>query len=323
MSFDLGSWGSVIGAGISGLAGIAGGAINASASKSAARAQVRLQREFAQNGIQWRVEDAKKAGIHPLYALGANTATYTPVSQDSSALGNAVADAGAYLGKAVDQAIDAPTRKALEQENLEYARLMREGNLALMREQIRGAVLMNDEQQMMLNSQRVLGSGNPARPVVVSTPMGEFGVNNPDRKRYTAKVSGNNASALAGVKLEPALVTMSSPGNPARGAGAHADYDLIRTEDGYRKVMSQAFADRTDDDIVAKLGWHMRHGIGDRINYIFSDVLPQLDKDVYPLPEGLPAGYTEWRYHPVYDGWYPYDAGSRRYWSKSRKTYFY
>lgn len=28
--------------------------------------------DFAQNNIQWRVQDAKKAGIHPLYALGAS-----------------------------------------------------------------------------------------------------------------------------------------------------------------------------------------------------------------------------------------------------------
>lgn len=38
------------------------------------------QEQFAKSGIQWRVADAKAAGIHPLYALGANTPTYTPVS---------------------------------------------------------------------------------------------------------------------------------------------------------------------------------------------------------------------------------------------------
>ncbi len=72
------------------------------------------------NGIQWRVEDAKKAGLHPLYALGANTASYTPVSQDSSAMGNAVADAGAYLGKAVSQAIDKDTQEELVPGNLDW-----------------------------------------------------------------------------------------------------------------------------------------------------------------------------------------------------------
>lgn len=34
-----------------------------------------IQREFAQNGIQWRVNDARKSGIHPLAALGANVSS--------------------------------------------------------------------------------------------------------------------------------------------------------------------------------------------------------------------------------------------------------
>lgn len=37
------------------------------------RTNNQLQYDFAQKGIQWRVNDAKKAGIHPLAALGANT----------------------------------------------------------------------------------------------------------------------------------------------------------------------------------------------------------------------------------------------------------
>lgn len=41
--------------------------------------QVQYQFDFAQKGIGWRVSDAKKSGIHPLYALGANIPTYTPV----------------------------------------------------------------------------------------------------------------------------------------------------------------------------------------------------------------------------------------------------
>lgn len=44
-----------------------------------------LQREFAQNSIQWRVNDAKAAGIHPLYALGAQGSSYTPQSLDFQA----------------------------------------------------------------------------------------------------------------------------------------------------------------------------------------------------------------------------------------------
>lgn len=41
---------------------------------------IRLQQEFAQNAIQWKVKDAEKAGLHPLAALGANTMSFSPVS---------------------------------------------------------------------------------------------------------------------------------------------------------------------------------------------------------------------------------------------------
>lgn len=36
------------------------------------------QKEFAQHGIRWRVEDAKAAGLHPLYALQGSGATFSP-----------------------------------------------------------------------------------------------------------------------------------------------------------------------------------------------------------------------------------------------------
>lgn len=57
-----------------------------------------LQREFAQNSIQWKVEDAKKAGIHPLYALGANTTSFQP-----SLVGSDFGSMGQDVSRAVEQ----------------------------------------------------------------------------------------------------------------------------------------------------------------------------------------------------------------------------
>lgn len=37
-----------------------------------------LQREFAQMGVRWRVQDAVAAGLHPLYALSSGGAAYSP-----------------------------------------------------------------------------------------------------------------------------------------------------------------------------------------------------------------------------------------------------
>ena len=60
------SWGSVLGQ-------VAGAIIGGNSTSSANSANIGMNYDFAKNGIQWRVEDAKKAGIHPLAALGAQT----------------------------------------------------------------------------------------------------------------------------------------------------------------------------------------------------------------------------------------------------------
>ena len=216
MGFDLGSVaGSVISAGSS----LIGGAMSAKNARKIAQMQIKAQREFAQNGIQWRVDDAKKAGLHPLYAIGASGATYTPVSQDSSAMGNAVADAGAYLGKAVSQAIDKDTQKELIQENLQWQReqrdMARRKELSdIMHSELvnRNLVLRNEEQEF-LNSQLAAGtSGNPVRPAVTGLAgvqgiydIGGAYSNNPAVRSHLGKVQRNSAAAAAGVPLREAV----------------------------------------------------------------------------------------------------------------------
>lgn len=67
--------------------------------------QEALQREFAQSGIQWKVEDAKKAGIHPLYALGANTVSYAPNvvgNVPDTSLPNALAKSGQDISRSLE-----------------------------------------------------------------------------------------------------------------------------------------------------------------------------------------------------------------------------
>ncbi|AFS65319.1 putative DNA pilot protein [Dragonfly-associated microphage 1] len=77
------------------------------------RANIEYQREFAQHGIRWRVEDAKAAGLHPLYALGAQTPSFSPVMYQD-AVGDAVARGGQNIGNAVMRAMDSKQREAQE-----------------------------------------------------------------------------------------------------------------------------------------------------------------------------------------------------------------
>jgi len=86
--------------------GAAGAVADHFLAKEAANKQYKQQKEFAQSGIQWRVKDAEKAGIHPLYALGAQTTSYSPVSVG----GGSFADVGQNIGRAIDSTRSNPAK---------------------------------------------------------------------------------------------------------------------------------------------------------------------------------------------------------------------
>lgn len=87
-------------------------------------ANANLQREFAQNSISWRVEDAKRNNIHPLAALGVQpfnaSATFMPGNRpDLPALGQ-------NIGRSIQASMDRNQRaqvSALDQLTLEKSAL--------------------------------------------------------------------------------------------------------------------------------------------------------------------------------------------------------
>lgn len=97
------------------------------ANEAAALRQEQLQKEFAQSGIQWKVRDAEQAGIHPLYALGANTTSYQPTNVGGGAADfSFVSEAGQNIGRAIDATRSTPASALairLGETQLEGARL--------------------------------------------------------------------------------------------------------------------------------------------------------------------------------------------------------
>lgn len=93
--------GPLIGAGSS----ILGGVLSDRASAKQAEKDRELQKEFAKQGIQWRVEDARKAGIHPLAALGSSGAQYQNVSPVTGATGQGLSFAGQEMGQAIGRSL--------------------------------------------------------------------------------------------------------------------------------------------------------------------------------------------------------------------------
>lgn len=124
------------------------------AGEQAANKQYKQQKEFAQSGIQWRVKDAEAAGIHPLYALGAQTTSYAPVSVG----GGNFAEAGQNIGRAIDATRSNPAKADALANTASQI-------------QLEGLQLDNEIKRAQLASAHALAnqSSNPGLPSVLTT----------------------------------------------------------------------------------------------------------------------------------------------------------
>lgn len=84
-----------IAAGANVLGGIGSTLLNINAQRQANKANYNAQKEFYQNSILWRKQDAQRAGINPIYALGAQGAQFSPSFQagDYSGIGQGINNA--------------------------------------------------------------------------------------------------------------------------------------------------------------------------------------------------------------------------------------
>lgn len=208
------------------LGSVVSGITGANAAKDAARTQYKHQKEFAQEGIQWKVADAKKAGIHPLYALGANTTSYAPVSVGDTNPLSGLAAAGQDISRAVDATrpasakLDAYTRTA---QGLQLQRMGLENEL--LASQI-AKTRQTSTPPMPTASDRMLVDGQGDSPLVRESPMA--------RQSHAA-------------------------GAPSQEAGAVTEMGYLRTPTGWAPVMSKDAKDRSEDDIGAELSWALRN----------------------------------------------------------------
>lgn len=89
----------LIAAGIGAAANLAGSFLSSRAAEERANQNTMQQLAFARHGLKWKVEDAKEAGIHPLYALGASTHSFSPVSVGDTSIGSGLAAAGQDISR--------------------------------------------------------------------------------------------------------------------------------------------------------------------------------------------------------------------------------
>lgn len=209
------AWGAAIGA-IGSIAGglLSGGGSDGPSTKTQLYWNHQNQKEFARNGIRWRVADAKRAGIHPLAALGAQTHSFSPtvVAPDGgSNLGAHVAQLGQDIGRAVDATRTRAERfreieEAKAREARTHARQEQMDQLNL--ERHRADLQHMDMQNQLLASQIAryksaqVGPGMPA---------------NLGTGRAAGSVDGTTIAGA--VEVNPAQITSRNPQNPTLEAG--------------------------------------------------------------------------------------------------------
>lgn len=225
-----------------------------------------LQREFAQNGIRWRVDDAKAAGIHPLYAMGASIPTYSPISQAFTP-NTGFADGLSQMGQDISRAVHS-TRTADERQHA-----VLEG-LAIERGHLENDLL---RAQIAKLTHSQVGPPSPSSAALPSA---------------AAPLSGQG-QAFEVVKPEiPA--TQGPAGN--QEAGAFPEIRWARTGSGGMAPMPHNEV-LQDADVTnpSALFWYMRNNI-----------LPQWAGGSGPPPKSLlPPGAKGWEWSITRQEWKP------------------
>lgn len=248
---------SIFGGIASAVGSIAGGLLgNASAAASRDQAaelnkfNYQAQKEFAQNGIRWKVADAKAAGLHPLAALGSSTAQYSPSavvggSDDYSWLG----DVGQGIGRAVDAKMTERERSKERQVADQRLRL-----------EFDNRRLQNQFLQTQIDAQKQDMALQLARSAAMSARTQQAVPGMPDLSGDNTVIRGQRESyPTGGTQVEVSKVPTSVAGDPTTQAGTPADSRIYRTPAGRTVLPNQEIGDAMDAAPGSGLQWMIRN----------------------------------------------------------------
>lgn len=202
-----------------------GGFQNNKSAKKEARANRQLQMDTLQNQIQWRVADAKRAGIHPMAALGFTGMSYTPSSTNfqETSFGD--------FGQDISRAMAAGQTEAERRRDAGRATLAASQEAEYNQARIEN---MNMETELLRSQIARLNS---------------------------AQVGPSLPGASPGdVITEADRVTVGSPGAPERSPGVVTDYSFGRTARGFSLNPAYDIKQRIED-MPSEWGWFLRNGI--------------------------------------------------------------
>lgn len=210
---------------IAGAAALAGGALSGDRNRKTAHEQMDAQREFAQMGIQWRVADAKAAGVHPLYAIGAPGASFAPTAVGDS-YGPALSAAGQDISRAMQATQDqkrrdddAATAFMLAREREHDARMQRAHDNYRADLQLQSQ-LMNDEAQRALIASQIARLNQQRNPPFPSSEKDK---------------DSRGSTDTGAVKLKPSEQPTRDPYYPHREASSIPMWQRVETAPGVHR----------------------------------------------------------------------------------------
>lgn len=213
------------------------GMMNSNANENAAAAnQANWQTSMAyqdlvnKNTIQWKVQDAIKAGLHPLAALGVNTAggpVSAPQQQPNTAMGDAVNNMGQNIARAVNatssqqKRVEAYTR-AVQAQDLETRSLQND----LLRSRIA----------------QINANTNPPVPTVDQ----RYGI---DGQQPTQPLA----------TIKPLEIPATEAGRGHQEPASIPDVGYANTGTGYAPVPAEKMKERIEDDFIHEKLWQLRN----------------------------------------------------------------
>lgn len=287
---DLAAIGSFIGGvgqaagGVAGLFNGGSGASQYQQNLEFARQQLAFQDAAAKNGIRWRVEDARLAGVSPLVALGAPTFNPSPVMV-SGTDGTATDWAGSFrnMGQGLDRAF-AATQSKEERAVAKYATI----DDLLRKQQLDDSAVERATLQNDLLKLQIASEAQRLNRTQVGPPMPGIGNSSPI-----------NSPDLGVYKVDPAEVTNTQPNSSGTSTAGPpiATTTWEKTPTGIAPSLAKGSIQDTDIFNPEYMKWALR-------NYAFPhpDRAPTLAYMQKFFPGAIGVRWDQWNleYRPVY-----------------------
>jgi len=227
------------------LATLGSAAVGALANRKANKDNEAAQREFAQQGLRWKVEDAKAAGLHPLYALGGSGAAFSPSHQplfNSQDLSRAAA-AVKTDGEREIQAAQLDVLKAQAAKDYALA-------AAADSRSARDAQANNTAVSFPVPDHSGIRMGSLPTIVREMPPLANVGGGR----------GGNGPGARSGlVSIEPDKQVSANPAWPESSAGTHTFFQEYQLQNGLRIELPRS--DEGPSESLDSISWWQWPGI--------------------------------------------------------------